>query len=81
MKSWITLLLLLAATTHTYAELENTTCKSCHQLYLKSIRNLHTAKHLSIMMLYIKLYGTNTPQKLREITNVLNATHLQIMMS
>jgi len=43
MKSWITLLLLLAATSQTYAELENTTCKSCHPVifeeYQKSIHS------------------------------------------
>jgi len=42
MKTWITLLLLLAAT-HTYAALENTTCKSCHPVifeeYQKSIHS------------------------------------------
>ena len=43
MKSWITLLLLLAATSQTYAALENTTCKKCHPVifeeYQKSIHS------------------------------------------
>jgi len=39
MKSWITLLLLLAATSHTYATLENTTCKSCHPIIFAEYQN------------------------------------------
>ena len=43
MNKWFTLLLLLVATTHTYAALENTTCKKCHPIifeeYQKSIHS------------------------------------------
>jgi DNA-directed RNA polymerase subunit RPC12/RpoP len=43
MKSWITFLLLLVATSQTHAALENTTCKSCHPIifeeYQKSIHS------------------------------------------
>jgi len=39
MKSWITFLLLLAATTQTHAVLENTTCKQCHPVIFQEYQN------------------------------------------
>ena len=39
MKTLITLLLLLAATSQTYAALENTTCKSCHPVIFAEYQN------------------------------------------
>ena len=39
MKSWITLLLLLAATSQTYAALENTTCKKCHPIIFEEYQH------------------------------------------
>ena len=39
MKSWITFLLLLVATSQTYAALENTTCKKCHPIILEEYQN------------------------------------------
>ncbi len=39
MKTWITLLLLLAATSQTHAALENTTCKSCHPVIFAEYQN------------------------------------------
>jgi DNA-directed RNA polymerase subunit RPC12/RpoP len=39
MKTLITLLLLLAATSQTYAALENTTCKSCHPVIFEEYQN------------------------------------------
>lgn len=38
-KSWITLLLLLAATIQTHAVLENTTCKQCHPVIFQEYQN------------------------------------------
>ncbi len=39
MKNWMTLLLLLAASTQTHATLENTTCKSCHPVIYAEYQN------------------------------------------
>ena len=39
MKSWITLLLLLAAISQTHAALENTTCKKCHPVIYEEYQN------------------------------------------
>ncbi|HIP18511.1 MAG TPA: hypothetical protein EYG78_04155 [Sulfurovum sp.] len=39
MKSWITLLLLLATSSQTYAALENRTCKSCHPVIFAEYQN------------------------------------------